>query len=58
MLIILSWARCFRFLPLRAALIGAYMLLAVAVAAQTKVDTLLGQARTAEKGGDYARKRV
>jgi tetratricopeptide (TPR) repeat protein len=53
MLIILSWAGLFRFLPLRAALIGAYMLLAVAVAAQTKVDTLLAQARTAEKGGDY-----
>lgn len=43
-----SWS-----LPVRAALIGAYVLLALVVAAQSNLDTLLGQARTAEKGGDY-----
>ena len=44
--------RLVRSLPLRAAL-GACVLLAVAVAAQSNRDTLLGQARTAEKRGDY-----
>ena len=43
----------FRPLPLRAALIGAYVLLAVAVVAQSDLDALLGQARAAEKEGDY-----
>jgi tetratricopeptide (TPR) repeat protein len=43
----------FRPQPLRAALVGAYLLLAVAVAAQNNLDALLGQARAAEKQGDY-----
>lgn len=39
---------------LRAAIIAAYVLLGLMVAAQSNLDTLLGQARTAEKGGDYS----
>ncbi len=39
---------------LRAAIIAAYVLLGVMVAAQSNLDTLLGQARTAEKGEDYS----
>ena len=42
-----------RSLPFPAALIGACVLLAVAAAAQSSLDTLLGQARTEEKAGDY-----
>jgi tetratricopeptide (TPR) repeat protein len=38
----------------RAALIGAYVLLAAVVAAQSNLDGLLGQARVAEKSGDYS----
>jgi tetratricopeptide (TPR) repeat protein len=49
----LELGRLFRALPPRAILVGAYVLLAVAVAAQSNLDALLGQARTAEKVGDY-----
>lgn len=45
--------RLFRVLPAAAVLIGAFLLLAVVVAAQNNLDALLGQARTAEKRGDY-----
>jgi tetratricopeptide (TPR) repeat protein len=47
-----SWTRFF-WLPVRATLFAVYLLLAVAVAAQSNLDTLLGQARAAEKEGDY-----
>jgi len=43
----------FRPFPPSVALMAAYLLLAVAVAAQANLDSLLAQARTAEKGGDY-----
>jgi tetratricopeptide (TPR) repeat protein len=49
----LELGRLFRALPPRAILVGAYVLLAVAVAAQSNLDALVGQARTAEKVGDY-----
>jgi len=42
-----------RSLPFPAALIGACVLLAAAAAAQSNLDTLLGQARTEERAGDY-----
>jgi tetratricopeptide (TPR) repeat protein len=43
----------FRPLPLCPALIGVSLLLAVAVAAQSNLDAVLGEARAAEKKGDY-----
>ena len=50
----LELGRLFLASPPRTVLIGAYLLLAVALAAQSNLDTLLGQARTAEKRGDYS----
>jgi tetratricopeptide (TPR) repeat protein len=44
----------FRSLPLCAALLGACVLLQISVAAQSNLDALLAQARTAEKAGDYS----
>jgi tetratricopeptide (TPR) repeat protein len=38
---------------LRAVPVAVYLLLTIAVSAQTNVDALLGEARTAEKRGDY-----
>ena len=49
-----AWGRLFRPLLFRVSLLGACMLVAMAVAAQSNLDTLLGQARVAEKSGDYA----
>ena len=43
----------FRPLLFRVSVLAAYMLLAMFVAAQSSLDALLGQARRAEKSGDY-----
>jgi tetratricopeptide (TPR) repeat protein len=43
----------FRPLPFRLSLLAACILLAITVAAQSNLATLLGQARVAEKSGDY-----
>lgn len=43
----------FRSLPVCAVLLGACVLVSFPAVAQSKLDDLLGQARTAEKAGDY-----